>query len=86
MALQESETRKAERRRPADASLAALRQAARRLGELADSRPRKGRTRDLVGMLLAHGSRAWRGAQPTVTVRLRVETANGRAAVRLAMD
>ncbi|MBK8456796.1 MAG: hypothetical protein IPL47_06550 [Phyllobacteriaceae bacterium] len=84
MALQDFGSRTSKDRRTADAGLAALNHAARRLGELALPRPRKGRTRDLVGLLLAHGSRAWRASLPQARVRLRVETAQGLAAVRLA--
>lgn len=85
MALQDFGPRTTTDRRPADAGLAALNQAARRLGELAMPRARKGRTRDLVGLLLAHGSRAWRASLPRASVRVRVETAEGLAAVRLTL-
>lgn len=84
MSLQDTAPRGEQGRRP-DAGLTALNQAARRLGELTQSRPRRGRTRDLVGVLLAHGARAWRGSLPAVVVRVRVEAGPGRAAVRLAL-
>lgn len=83
MSLQDTTPRDRQGRR-AEASLAALNQAARRLGELALARPRKGRTRDLVGVLLAHGARAWRGSLPVATVHIRV-VAGDRAAVRLVL-
>lgn len=72
-------------RRSADAGLAALHQAAQRLSDLARGR-QKGRTRDLVGLLLAHGARAWRLSLPRASVKLTVATPAGRRAVRLSFD
>lgn len=83
MALQDAGAAGDRRERNAETGLAALNQAARRLGEIAGRRP-KGRTRDLVALLLAHGARAWRASQPRATVRVQVET-GGRAAIRLAI-
>lgn len=86
MALQDGvqDPKARSQRRAADAGIAALNQAARRLGELTRGR-QSGRTRDIVGLLLAHGSRAWRGSQPRCTVRLRVHGADGTAVIRLAL-
>lgn len=61
-------------------SLGALRIAAMRL---ADTRKKpKLKTRDLVGLLLSHGARAWRCSLPPVKVTLAVKTPDGIAAVR----
>ena len=62
------------------ATLGALRTAAMRL---ADTRKKpKLKTRDLVGLLLSHGARAWRNSLPPVNVRLAVRTPEGMTAVR----
>ena len=62
-------------------TLGALRTAAMRL---ADTRKKpKMKTRDLVGMLLSHGARAWRSSLPAVTVKLAVKTPDGVTAVRV---
>ncbi len=61
-------------------TLGALRTAAMRL---ADTRKKpKLKTRDLVGLLLSHGARAWRNSMPVVKIKLRVETPDGVTAVR----
>ena len=62
------------------ATLSALRTAAMRL---ADTRKKpKLKTRDLVGLLLSHGARAWRSSLPAVKVKLAVQTPDGITAVR----
>ncbi len=62
------------------ATLSALRTAAMRL---ADARKKpKLKTRDLVGLLLSHGARAWRNSLPPVTVKLVVKSPDGVSAVR----
>lgn len=61
------------------ATLGTLRLAAMRLSE-ARKKPRL-KTRDLVGMLLSHGARAWRQSQYPVQVRLSVKTSTGTSAV-----
>lgn len=61
------------------ASLGALRLAATRLSETR-KKPRL-KTRDLVGLLLSHGARAWRSSQYPVQVRLSVCTPEGARAV-----
>jgi len=71
MALQDTGFPGRSPERSADAGLAALNQAARRLREIAGGN-RRPKTRDLVGLLLAHGSRAWRAAQPRAHVRVHV--------------
>jgi hypothetical protein len=61
------------------ATLGSLRLAAMRLSDTR-KKPRL-KTRDLVGMLLSHGARAWRQSQYPVQVRLTVKTPNGTPAV-----
>ena len=45
----------------------------------------KGRTRELVAMLLSHGARAWRAGQPRVRMHLHVTAPSGRHPVRLRL-
>lgn len=61
------------------ATLSTLRSAAMRLSD-ARKKPRL-KTRDLVGMLLSHGARAWRASQYPVQVRLKVRMPDGTCAV-----
>lgn len=64
------------------AGLHPLQQVSARLGEYRDGRS-KLRAKDLVGLLLCHGARAWRASQPATVVRLKVQTPDRRAAVRI---
>lgn len=64
---------------PQPATLGSLRLAAMRLSD-ARKKPRL-KTRDLVGMLLSHGARAWRSSQYPVQVKLSVRTPDGSRAV-----
>lgn len=82
--LNSPETTRQQNRRAAEAGAAALSQAARRIAQLSGGTKRR-RTRDVVGLLLAHGARAWRLAQPAATVSLRVTAPNGATAVRLSI-
>lgn len=59
-----------------------LQQAASRISEYRDGRSRL-RAKDLVGMLLCHGARAWRASQPRSETRLVVRSGSGTPAVRL---
>lgn len=43
----------------------------------------KGRTRDLVSLLLSHGARAWRHSQPEASIHLHIGADAGRTPVRL---
>jgi hypothetical protein len=43
----------------------------------------KGRTRDLVSLLLSHGARAWRHSQPEAGIHLHIGAYAGRTPVRL---
>ncbi|MCD2182144.1 hypothetical protein [Rhizobium sp. GN54] len=64
-------------RRDLRSSLHPLHEAALRIADIGLNRSRA-RTKDLVGMLLAHGARAWRTAQPEVGIHLHVHR-NGRS-------
>ncbi|MBP0615430.1 hypothetical protein [Jiella mangrovi] len=59
-----------------------LQQAALRLGEARDGRSRM-KAKELVGLLLSYGARAWRSSQPTSHTRIRTITPNGAVAVRM---
>ena len=59
-----------------------LRQAAMRLADVRSSRSRL-KTKDLIGLLVSHGARAWRSSLPAVKVRVRVLTPAGRTAVKI---
>lgn len=48
-----------------------LHEAAMRIADIGLNRPRE-KTRDLVGLLLTHGARAWRSTQPEAKLRIRV--------------
>ena len=41
------------------------------------------KTKDLIGLLVSHGARAWRSSLPAVTVRVRALTPAGRPAVKI---
>ena len=68
-----------------DAGAQALHLAASRLAEVGRAGPRL-RTKDLVGLLLSHGARTWRGSFPVAVVRLRVLAPNGKPAVKISLD
>lgn len=59
-----------------------LQQVATRLQEVRDGRSRL-KAKDLVGLLLSHGARAWRASQPVSHSRIRVRHPNGHPAVTI---
>ena len=61
-----------------------LHEAAMRLADFGFTRTRT-KTKDLVGLLLCHGARAWRSSQPVVRVRLSVASPAGYAAVKIRL-
>jgi len=61
-----------------------LHEAAMRLADLGLSRPRA-KTKDLVGLLLCHGARAWRSSQSRVCIRVRARTPVGHSAVKIRL-
>lgn len=62
-----------------------LQQAAVKLAEFREGRS-SFKARDLVGLLLSHGARAWRSSQPQTVTRLRVRNTHGTAAVRMRIS
>ncbi|WP_394691981.1 hypothetical protein [Hoeflea sp.] len=61
-----------------------LHEAAMRLADLGFTRPRS-KTKDLVGLLLCHGARAWRSSQPRIVIHVRVGTPVGHSAVKIRL-
>lgn len=59
-----------------------LHEAALRLAGMGINRPKE-RTRDLVTLLLSHGARAWRHAQPPANIHLHLSARGGRSPLRL---
>lgn len=59
-----------------------LQQAAIRLSDVREGRS-KLKAKDLVGLLLCHGARAWRSSQPIAHTRINVCTPARHPAVRL---
>lgn len=57
-----------------------LHEAAIRIADLGLNRPRA-KTRDLVGLLLCHGARAWRYSQPQANIHLHIARYSGRLPV-----
>lgn len=62
-----------------------LQQASLRIAEFREGRSAF-KARDLVGLLLSHGARAYRASQPATVTRLRVRTPAGTVAVRLRVS
>ncbi len=72
-------------KRPAKGvALHPIHEAAMRLAGAGLSKSR-GRTRDLVALLLSHGARAWRQSQPETQVHIHVTAQHGRLPVRLKL-
>ena len=61
-----------------------LQQAAIRLSDVREGRS-KLKAKDLVGLLLCHGARAWRSSQPRAHMRVDVRTTAGHPAIRLRL-
>ena len=59
-----------------------LHHAAMSMAEVSRGRGRF-KTKDLVGLLLAHGARSWRASSPRVQVRLRVFAPGGETAIKI---
>ncbi|WP_245415206.1 hypothetical protein [Hoeflea marina] len=62
-----------------------LHEAAMRLADIGFSRPRS-KTKDLVGLLLCHGARAWRSSQSRAVIRISARTPIGHAAVKIRLQ
>ena len=78
-----------EARREADRAtrigMSPLHEPAMRLANFRFARPRR-KTKDLVGFLLAHGARTWRGTQPRRFVAVRAITPSGHSAVEIRFE
>ncbi|MBB6488715.1 hypothetical protein GGD46_006036 [Rhizobium lusitanum] len=61
-----------------------LHEAAMRLADLGLSRSRN-KTKDLIGILLCHGARAWRYSQPDAHIHLHITAPSGRAPVMMRL-
>jgi hypothetical protein len=44
------------------------------------------KTKDLVGLLLSHGARAWRASLPPANVRVHAVTPTGESAVKISFQ
>lgn len=71
-----------EKRKPLKGTLHPLHEAAMRIADIGLGRSRN-KTKDLVGMLLAHGARAWRSGQPAAGIHLHVGVSDRRFPVRM---
>ena len=68
----------------ASAILHPLHEAAYRLADIG-LREKKAKTKDLIGLLLSHGARAWRYSQPEANIHLHVSAQAGRFPVILRL-
>lgn len=71
-----------EEQRPSRNTLHPLHEAAMRIADLGRKRST---TKDLIGLLLCHGARAWRYSQPETNIHLHVCAPGGRAPVVLRL-
>ena len=71
--------------RTADVGVHALHQAAMRLADVRRTGSRL-KTKDLVGLLLSHGARAWRASLPPANVRIHAVTPAGKPAVKISFQ
>ncbi|WEX78737.1 hypothetical protein PYH37_003657 [Sinorhizobium numidicum] len=62
-----------------------LHEAAMRIADIGLNRS-KAKTRDLVGMLLTHGARAWRATQPRAGIHLHVTAPGHRYPLRMRIS
>lgn len=61
-----------------------LHEAAYRLADLG-LREKRSKTKDLIGLLLCHGARAWRYSQPEANIHLHVSSQAGRFPIILRL-
>lgn len=71
--------------RAAEVGVHALHQAAMRLADVRRTGTRF-KTKDLVGLLLSHGARAWRASLPPANVRIHAVTPTGESAVKISFQ
>ena len=69
---------------PTNSVLHPLHEAAYRLADLG-LREKRSKTKDLIGLLLSHGARAWRYSQPEANIHLHVSAQAGRFPVILRL-
>jgi hypothetical protein len=70
--------------KPKTPALHPLHEAAMRIAEIGRGRS-KSKTKDLIGVLLCHGARAWRYSQPQARIHLHVSSGNRQAPVVLRL-
>jgi hypothetical protein len=73
-----------DKRKSLKGTLHPLHEAAMRIADIGLGRSRN-KTKDLVGMLLAHGARAWRSGQPAAGIHLHVGISDRRFPVRMRL-
>jgi len=61
-----------------------LHEAAMRIAEIGRGRSRS-KTKDLIGVLLCHGARAWRYSQPEARIHLHVSSTNRQSPVLMRL-
>ncbi|MET0746764.1 MAG: hypothetical protein ABWY49_01105 [Rhizobium sp.] len=61
-----------------------LHEAAMRIADIGRGRSRS-KTKDLIGVLLCHGARAWRYSQPEARIHLHVSSTNRQAPVLMRL-
>lgn len=71
--------------KPKGYSLHPLHEAAMRLADIGLQRSRSRKTKDLIGVLLAHGARAWRYSQPEARIHLHVTSPSGQSPVLMRL-
>ena len=72
--------------KPKSPALHPLHEAAMRLADIGlhRSRPRS-KTKDLIGILLCHGARAWRYSQPEAHIHIHITAPSGRSPVMMRL-
>ncbi|MGM4981165.1 hypothetical protein [Rhizobiales bacterium] len=72
--------------KPKSFALHPLHEAAMRLADLGLSRSRsRNKTKDLIGILLCHGARAWRYSQPGAHIHIHITAPSGRSPVLMRL-
>jgi len=71
--------------KPRGYALHPLHEAAMRLADIGLHRSRSRKTKDLIGVLLCHGARAWRYSQPEARIHLHIASLSGQAPVLMRL-
>ena len=61
-----------------------MQQASRRISEFREGRSAL-KAKDLVGLLLCHGARAWRSNQPEAKIHLHIASRSGQSVIHLRL-